>query len=179
VIGGGLLTAPLAAEAQQPRKLPKLGYLSNSSGQSKPDRAFMDALTTLGYVRGDKIEIVDRYSAGHLDRLPDMAADVLAHKVDVILAWGAPAAVAAKKLTNTIPIVFIGVVDPANVGLVTSLARPGGNATGIGFSEADWGPKRLSLLKEAVPTARRFAVLVDTTVPGRTSWVRPGLGLVY
>jgi putative tryptophan/tyrosine transport system substrate-binding protein len=110
-----ILSAPVAAEAEQAQKTAKLGYLSNSSGQSEPDQAFMDALRMLGYSRGTNIEIVDRYSAGHLDRLPDMVADVVAHKVDVILAWGAPAAVAAKKLTSTIPIVFIGVVDPVSV----------------------------------------------------------------
>jgi len=171
VITVGLLAAPLAVEAEQAGRLPKLGYLSNSSGQSEPDRAFMDALGALGYVRGTHLDIVDRYSEGHLDRLPDLAADVVAGKVDIILVWGAPAAVAAKKLTSTIPIVFIGVVDPVSVGLASSLARPGGNATGIGFSEADWGAKRLSLLKEAVPTARRFAVLVDTAVPGWQDFV--------
>ena len=169
VTGLGAVLAPLTAAAERKRR-PKLGYISNSSGQSGPDEAFMNALRELGYVRTD-LEIVDRYSAGHLDRLPTIASDVLAQNVDVIFAWGAPAAVAAKKLTTTTPIVFVGVVDPVAVELVASLARPGGNATGIGFSEADVGPKRLSLLKEAVPAARRIVVLADTAVPGWEDFV--------
>jgi putative tryptophan/tyrosine transport system substrate-binding protein len=167
---GAVLAAPIAAAAQR-KPRPRLGYISNSSGESDPDQAFMDALRGLGYVRGTDLEIVDRYSAGHLDRLPAMVSDVLRQNVDVILAWGAPAAVAAKKLTTTIPIVFVGVVDPMSVGLVSSLGRPGGNATGVSFSEADAGPKRLSLLKEALPAARRIAVLVDSAVPGWEEFV--------
>jgi putative ABC transport system substrate-binding protein len=157
-----LLAAPLTADAQPSGKVPRIGVLSSASppAPSVPS-PFVQGLHDLGYVEGQHIAFVSRFAEGNLDRLPDFAAELVRLPVDMLVAVGVAAALAAKHATTTIPIVFVGAADPVGRGLVASLARPGGNITGVSF---DVGPgmagKRLELLKEAVPTISRVAMLV-------------------
>ena len=162
VIAGGLLAVPLPAEAQQPAKVPRIGVLySGLSGASVPAlEGFGQGLRELGYVEAKNIAIEYRFAEGKLDRLPNLAAELLRLKVDVILAAGGTQPIlAAKNATSTIPIVFSAVGDPVASGIVASLARPGGNITGLTIMSPELGGKRLELLREVVPRARRVAVL--------------------
>jgi putative tryptophan/tyrosine transport system substrate-binding protein len=160
-----VLAAAFTAEAQQPRQ-PTLGYLSNSAGHSVPDSAFLDTLQKLGYVNGKNIIIEARYSAGRSDRFPEFAADLVQRKVDVIAAWSPTATAAAKRATNTIPIVGISMgSDPVALGWASSFAHPGGNVTGVTGGDVWLDAKRLELLKEAIPHAQRVAVLANRTNP--------------
>ncbi len=154
-----------SASAQQPKKVPRIGYLSSGdpaseSIRSEPIRA---ALRDLGYIEGQNIAIEYRYSEGKRDRPPALAAELVRLKVDVIVVGGGTIAVrAAKNATKTIPIVMAGRgIDPVEAGVVESLARPGGNVTGITLLATELGGKRLELLKEAVPKLARVAVLYD------------------
>ncbi len=169
-ITGGLLAAPLAAGAQQVGKVYRIGYLSAGSATSNPRviEAFRQGLRELGWVEGQNIVIEYRWAEGRFDRLPDLAADLVRLKVDVIAAAPAPAAVAAKNATGTIPIVMMGVADPVGQRLVASLARPGRNITGLSYSVGSniFG-KDLELLKEAVPKVRRVAVLFNPASPSQ------------
>src|SRR6266498_539150 len=123
---------PLAAEAQQATKVPRIGYLwGNLTGSPHMTEGFRQGLRDLGYVEGRNVVIEFRDAEGRLERLPALAAELVALKVDVIVAGGTPQALAAKQATRTIPIVFAAAVDPVENGLVTSLARPGGNVTGL------------------------------------------------
>ena len=159
-LAGGLVAAPLAAEAQQAAKVPRIGYLfSNLATPSHLWEAFRQGLRDLGYVEGRNVVIEYRDAEGKLDRLPALAAELVALKVDVIVAPATPATVAAKQATKTIPIVFAVVSDPVTSGLVTSLARPGGNVTGLTVLEPELVGKRLELLKQVVPGVSRVAVL--------------------
>jgi len=168
-----LLTVPLTADAQPSAKVPRIGVLSSASppATSTPS-PWVQGLRDLGYVEGQHIAFVYRYAEGNLDRLPDLAVELVRLPVDMLVAGGVAAALAAKQATTTIPIVFSGTTDPVGRGLVASLARPGGNLTGVAF---DTGPeivgKRLELLKEAVPTISRVAWLVGN-VPSPTSEAR-------
>jgi putative tryptophan/tyrosine transport system substrate-binding protein len=157
------------AEAQQPKKVPRIGYLSNTDSaresiRSEPIRA---ALRELGYMEGQNIAIEYRYAEGKLDRLPELAAELVRLKVDIIVAAGAESTVRpAKNATKTIPIVMTGGgADPVEAGFVESLARPGGNVTGVTNLTRELGGKRLELLKEAVPKLTRVAVLYDPANP--------------
>jgi putative ABC transport system substrate-binding protein len=156
------LAAPLGADAQA-GKTWRIGYLSLASGELASTRswfaAFRDGLRALGYVEGENVVIEQRYAAGHVDRLPTLAGELLRLKVDVLVTAPAGSALAARKVTRTVPIVFMGEPDPVGTGLVASLARPGGNATGLADAHADLVPKRLGLLKQIVPTASRVGVL--------------------
>ena len=154
-----------SASAQQPKKVPRIGYLSSGdpaseSIRSEPIRA---ALRDLGYIEGQNIAIEYRYSEGKRDRPPELAAELVRLKVDVIVVGGGTIAVrAAKNATKTIPIVMAGRgIDPVEAGVVESLARPGGNVTGITLLATELGGKRLELLKEAVPKLAGVAVLYD------------------
>ena len=154
-----------SATAQQPKKVPRIGYLSSQdpaseSIRSEPIRA---ALRDLGYIEGQNIAIEYRYSEGKRDRYPELAAELVRLKVDIILVTGgAPTIRAAMNATKTIPIVMMGDgADPVEAGLVESLARPGGNVTGVTNLGSELGGKRLELLKEAVPKVARVAVLYD------------------
>jgi putative tryptophan/tyrosine transport system substrate-binding protein len=152
------------AEAQQPTKIPRIGVLySGLSGVSAPQLdGLMQGLRELGYADGKNITIEYRFAEGKLDRLTDLAAELVRLKVEVIVAaGGTPTIVAAKKATPTIPIVFPTVGDPVALGIVASLARPGGNITGLTIRNPELGGKRLELLNEVVPRARRVAVLVQ------------------
>jgi putative tryptophan/tyrosine transport system substrate-binding protein len=160
-----LLVASLAAGAQPAGKVSRIGllFLGSSSGVSSHIEGFRQGLRDLGWVEGQQIALEYRYTE-NLDRLPELAADLVRLKADLIVTWGMPAAQAAKNATSTIPIVFVGVGNPVGWGLVASLARPSGNLTGMA-SEGDpeGGPgltgKRLELLKDAVPTVSRVAML--------------------
>jgi len=159
--GAVLLAAPLAAEAQQAAKIARIGYLAaNLAANPHLREAFRQGLHDLGYVEGRNVAIEYRDAEGKYDRLPALAAELVALKVDVILAGGTPQALAAKHATRTLPIVFLGVTDPVTSGLVSSLARPGGNATGLSMlASPEIVGKRLELLTQAVPGVTRVAVL--------------------
>ena len=157
------------AEAQQPTKVFKIGWLSNDSG--RPIEEFVrKALGALGYVEGKNIFIDYRSAQGKLDRLPALADEQVRLKVDVIVAIGGGAAVAAKNATKTIPIVFQSGGDPVAIGLIDSLAHPGGNLTGFSAISSELAGKRLELLKETVSKLSRVAVLWDPRGPGSEEW---------
>jgi putative tryptophan/tyrosine transport system substrate-binding protein len=169
VIAGGLVTAPLAAEAQQAAKVPRIGALGGSAAAHPLREAFLQGLRDLGYVEGRTVVIEYRYDEDKLERLPASAAELVALKVDVIVTGSTPAAIAAKQATTTIPIVFAAVADPVADGLVTSLARPGGNVTGSSTLSPELVGKRLEHLKQVVPALTRVAVLWQPgAVPDRT-----------
>jgi putative tryptophan/tyrosine transport system substrate-binding protein len=154
-----LLSAPLAAEGQQAAKVPRIGYLALNLANPHLHEAFRQGLRDLGYVEGHNVVIEYRDAEGKSERLPALAAELVALKVDVILATGTPQALAAKQATRTVPIVFLGVTDPVTDGLVTSLARPGGNVTGLASLNPELIGKCLEQLKQAVPGVNRVAVL--------------------
>jgi ABC-type uncharacterized transport system substrate-binding protein len=159
----GAIAAPLASEAQPAGRIWRIGYLSLVSEkleQYKPwVAAFRDGLRELGYVEGANVVIEQRDAAGRIERLPGLAAELVRLKVDVVVAAPSGSAFAAKNVTSTVPIVFIGEPDPVGTGLVASLARPGGNVTGLADAHADLIAKRLALLKELTPSASRIGVL--------------------
>ena len=161
VLALGVLSAPPSSGAQQPGKLPRVGFLgaTTSAATIHLVEAFRQGLRALGYVEGQNIAIEYRFAEGRLDRLPDLASELVRLKVDVIVATVAPVAVAAKNATGAIPIVMVAVADPVGLGLVASLARPGGNITGLSNVAVELGAKQLEILKEAVPKVSRVAVL--------------------
>jgi putative ABC transport system substrate-binding protein len=162
-----LLALCLPAEAQQPKKVPRIGFLSAGSMPSptSPSRAFLlEGLQALGYVEGKNILIEYRFADNKNDRLPDLVAELIQLKVDVIFASSTLAALPAKAATGTIPIVALS-GDPVGTGLVDSLARPGGNVTGVTNLSPDLSTKRLEVLKEVVPAFVRIAVLWDAGAP--------------
>jgi len=166
-----LLFAPcFSAEAQQPKKVPLIGYLSaggDAASESTRAEAIRLALRERGYIEGQNIATEYRYTEGKVDRFPELAAELVRLKVDVLVAAGGDRLVrAAKNATKTIPIVMTGSgLDPVKAGLVESLARPGGNVTGLTILTAELGGKRLELLKEALPKIARVAVLYDPAGP--------------
>jgi putative ABC transport system substrate-binding protein len=163
-----LLAVGGRADAQQPSKVARVGYLAAVSAAADTPRlkAFQQGLRDLGYIEGRTIFIDYRHESGGFDRLPAHVADLVALKPDILVTVTTNAAVAAKKGSPGIPIVFMGVTDPVTAGLVDSLAKPGGNATGITNMAATLTGKRLALLKETLPKASRIAVLWDPQAPG-------------
>ena len=155
-----LLAAPLAAEAQQPAKIPRIGILRSGSPPDPFVEAFRQGLRELGYVEGRNISIEYRWAKGRNERLPDLAADLVRLKVDIIVVGGFQA-LAAKRATTTIPIVMAVAPDPVGTGLVASLARPGGNVTGFASLSDALPGKWMELLKETLPRVSRVAVLWD------------------
>src|SRR5947208_3507525 len=168
-----LITGSLA-EAQQPKKVPRIGYLGATSASSESLRheAFRQGLREVGYIEGQNITIEYRYAEGKLDRLPALAAELVALKVDVIVTGGPQATRPAKKATATIPIVMAFDSDPVGNGFVASLARPGGNVTGLSALSPEISGKQLELLKEIVPTLSRVAVLGNSAEPANALVLR-------
>jgi putative ABC transport system substrate-binding protein len=169
---GGAAAWPLAARAQQ--LMPIIGFLSPTSADMNAEylRAFRQALEQTGYIEGRNVAIEYRWAENQMDRLPMLAADLVRLKVAVITAAAQPAAFAAKAATTTIPVVFILSDDPVRLGLVTSIARPVGNLTGVNFLNVEMTAKRLELLHALVPGALRVAVLVNPTNPNAETIVR-------
>src|SRR5438309_4942583 len=161
-LSAGLLAAPLAADAQQAGKVPRIGFLGVTSPSDRPPLldAFRQGLRELRWVEGQNIVIDYRYAEGRVDRLPDLAAELVRLKVDLIVSGGTQGVTAAKNATETIPIVMIAVRDSVGTGLIASLARPGGNVPGVsGSAGLEIVAKQLELLKETVPKIRRVAIL--------------------
>jgi putative ABC transport system substrate-binding protein len=160
---GAMIVLPLVAHAQQ-KAMPVIGFLGRTAagGYESLVAAFREGLRQTGYVEGQNVAIEYRWAEGHDDRLPELAADLVGRKVDVIAtSGGPPPALAAKSATATIPIVFEVGIDPVGAGLVAGFARPGGNLTGISIITSELNSKRLELLSELVPQARVIALLVN------------------
>jgi putative ABC transport system substrate-binding protein len=163
----GLFAVPLAAQMQAPRKVPRVGYVFtrvSSADQRLWDTA-RQGLRDLGYVEGQSITLEVRWAEGRSERLPELVAELVRLKVDVLVVASTPGALAAKNATRMIPIVFLGVGDPVGSGLVASLARPGGNLTGLSLLNPQLSGKRLELLKESVPSISRVAALTNPGNP--------------
>jgi putative tryptophan/tyrosine transport system substrate-binding protein len=164
LIGGAAAAWPLAARAQQTGKIHKIGYLSPGS-LTPVVTPFFDSLRELGWIEGKNVTFEYRYADNRLERLPELAAELVRLNVDVIVAVGTLGPLAAKRATSTIPIVMTAAGDPLGSGLVASLARPGGNVTGMSLMAPDLGGKRLELLKELLPRLSRVAVLWNAANP--------------
>jgi putative tryptophan/tyrosine transport system substrate-binding protein len=180
-----LLTLCSAVQAQQTKKVPRIGYLSASvrASHAPSFEAFQQGLRELGYVEGQNISIEARFAEGKAERLPELVAELVRLKVDVILAGGSEAVRPAREATKTIPIVVAHFEDPIGEGFVASLARPGGNITGLSRMSSDLAGKRLELLKEAVPAVRKVGVFVNPANGANVLAMKeadvaaPGLGL--
>jgi putative tryptophan/tyrosine transport system substrate-binding protein len=172
LVGGAAASAPFAARAQQ-KTMPVIGYFHFATSAYTPTAAaFLQGLKETGYVEGQTVAIEYRWAEGQYDRLPAMAADLVGRKVDLIAAFGPPVARAAKNATPTIPIVFEVGNDAVEAGLVASMARPGGNATGFSILFIQLTPKRLELLCELIPQARTIALLVNPKSPTAAPSIR-------
>ena len=158
-VAGGLLAAPLDVEAQQAGKVYRIGFLRQGQPPKPWVEALQQGLRDLGYVEGRNLVWEFRSTDGSLDQLPRFAEELVRLKVDIIVASASSAAIAAKGATSSVPIVFAGVYHPLEVGLVPSLARPGGNITGVALNAAEMTGKRLQLLKDLVPSLKRVAIL--------------------
>ena len=167
MLTGGIVVSPLAAEAQQAGKVYRVGFLGNSSAALEANLVgpFREGLHELGYVEGRNIVIEYRWAEGKYERFPALIAELAALNVDVIVTAGTPAALAVKRTTPSIPLVMAAVGDPIGVGLVASLARPGGNVTGLSAIAPELEGKRLELLREVVPKLSHIAVLWNPDNP--------------
>jgi putative ABC transport system substrate-binding protein len=169
-LAGGLLAAPLAVEGQQARSVPRVGYLFSFTPAEGRHlwEACRQGLRQLGYVEGQNIALESRWADGRHERLPELAADLVRLKVDVIVSSATPASRAAKAATSSIPIVIVAVGEPVKVGLIASLARPGGNVTGLSLLTTELSGKRLELLGQVVRTMSRVAILMNPDNPVTT-----------
>jgi putative ABC transport system substrate-binding protein len=160
---GGATAWPFNAYAQQPAKVPRIGYLSPATAFNPVDEAFEKSLEQLGWVRDRNIKIEYRYTGGRQDKVGPLVAEVVGLDLDLFVAWSPPLALAVKQGAPQSPVVFLGTINLIEFGLVSNLARPGGNVTGItGLASEQITAKRLELLKEAVPSLARVAVLFST-----------------
>jgi len=165
-LGGAAAASPLAARAQQAGKLPTIGFLgANPSIESQRVAAFVQRLRELGWIDGRDLAIEYRWAEGRNERYAENAAEFVRLKVDVIVTQATPATLAAKQATAVIPIVFAATSDPVGTALVASLARPGGNITGLANQTSDTAGKKLELLREAVPDLRRLAIMANVGNP--------------
>jgi putative ABC transport system substrate-binding protein len=164
---GGAAAWPLAARAQQAAKLPTIGYLGavSPSAESQRVAAFMQRLRELGWIESRNVTIEYRYAEGRSERFAEFAAEFVGLKVDIIVTSGTAAVIASKQATSLIPIVFALAADPVGSNLVASLARPGGNVTGLSHQKVDLADKRLELLREVVPGFRRLAIMANIGNP--------------
>src|SRR6516162_848196 len=186
VLAGSASIWPLAARAQQAAKLPTIGFLgaNNASFAMASINAFVQRLRELGWIENRTVAIEYRWAEGREARFAEFAAEFVRLKVDVILTYATPSSIAAKKATAVIPIVFAAAGDPVGTGLVASLARPGGNMTGLSIQQTDLASKRLEILREVLPGLRTLAILVDTGAPnsvlvkGEVQTAAQTLGLV-
>jgi putative ABC transport system substrate-binding protein len=167
LLGGTAVAWPLAARAQQPTKLPTIGLWgpTTSSVASQRVAPFVQRLRELGWIEGRTVAIEVRWAEGRNERAAEIAAELVRLKVDVIVAQGTPAVIAAKQATSVIPIVFAAVGDPVGSGLVASLSRPGGNVTGLSTQQTDTASKRIELFREMVPGLRRLAIMGNVGNP--------------
>ena len=175
LLGGAAVVGPIAAGAQQAGKVHRIGVLETISTTLNVANfyALREGLRQLGYAEGQNLVIEYRSADGRDDRFPGLARELLALKVDVIVTRGTPAAKAVKNATSTVPVVMMASGDPVGVGLVTSLARPGGNITGLSAIVGELSPKRLELIREIVPGLARIAVLANTSNDAvRRDWAR-------
>jgi putative ABC transport system substrate-binding protein len=164
LLGGAAASWPLAARAQQTRKLPTIGFLGvgRPSERSHWIAAFQNRLGELGWIDGRTVAIEYRWTEGGSEPLAEFAAELVRRRVDIIVASATPPTVAAKQATSVIPIVFAGAGDPIGAGVVESLARPGGNATGLSLQQTDLAGKRIELLRDVVPGLRRLAIMANS-----------------
>jgi putative ABC transport system substrate-binding protein len=163
---------PAGSGAQQPKKIPRIGFLTLLAGSDPPLEAFLQGLRDLGYVDGQNIAIDYRWAKGEVDRLPELAKELVYLKVEIIVARSTPAVQAAKNATTTIPIVMLGAADAVGSGLVASLARPGGNITGLTNIMPELAGKKLELLREVLPRLSRVAFLAYRPDPAHKLFVK-------
>jgi putative ABC transport system substrate-binding protein len=174
LLGGAAATWPLAARAQQPAKIPRIGFLGNSTATMEANLIgpLRDGLRELGYEEGRNVIIEFRWADGKYDQFPALVAELLAAKVDVIITAGTPATLAIKKATSTVPLVYIAVGDPVGTGVVPNLGRPGGNITGLSSIAPDLEGKRLELLREVVPKLSHVAFFLNPANAFHTASMR-------
>jgi putative tryptophan/tyrosine transport system substrate-binding protein len=174
LFGSSVAGWPLAARAQQSGPMPAIGFLSPTTPETLGDRlrGFRQGLKETGFVEGENVVVVYRWAENQMDRLPELAAELVRRQVNVIAASTAASALAVKGVTTTIPSVFLVPEDPVRFGLVASLARPGGNLTGVNLFTGELSAKRLELLREMVPGITRVAALVNPTSPSAETTVR-------
>jgi len=167
-LAGAAAAWPLAARAQKPAKLPTIGFLgaNTSAAQSQWTAAFVQRLRELGWIEGRTVAIEYRWAEARNERAVQVAAELVRMKVDIIVMSAGAMTLAAKQATSVIPIVFASQTDPVGSGLVASLARPGGNVTGLSVQSTDLSGKRLELLREVVPSLRRLAIMANISSPG-------------
>jgi putative ABC transport system substrate-binding protein len=167
-----LLVAGAAASAQQPKKIPRIGYLTLRPGPFEHDKIFKQELQNLGWVDGQNLVVEYRWAAGKVDRLPVLTKELIDLKVDLIVASATPSVHAAKRATSIIPIVMLGAADPVGVGLVASLSRPGGNITGVSLQSPELAGKRMELLTEIIPKLNRVAFLAYKPDPAHRLFIK-------
>jgi putative tryptophan/tyrosine transport system substrate-binding protein len=163
LLGGAAIGLTFPAKAQQARKIAHIGYLSVAAGRNPLDETFEQTLQELGWIINRNIAIEYRYAGGRQDKIAPITEEVIRSNPDALVVWGPPMALAAKRMTTQIPVVFLMTFDPVEVGLVSNLASPGGNLTGVtGLASLEIFSKRLQLLKEVAPSITRVAILVST-----------------